>query len=159
MNSNLPLADWLFSQGFPLQEQITISNSFRPAVQINDLIFVSSATPLRLDGTEIKGKVGSDVDLPTAKEAACLCLAHSLSLLREVTGEPLDERIVRAVDLTFFVNAIPTFDNHSEIADAGSNLLIGGIGSRGEHSRSAIGVGSLVRNVSVVLKAIYQIAI
>lgn len=159
MESNLSLTNFLTSKGFPLLGKLKITNSFKPAVQVNDLIFVSSATPLQLDGTEIKGKVGSDVDLATAQKAACLCLAHSLTLLREVIGEPLDKRIVRAVDLTFFINAIPTFDNHSEIADAASNLLISGLGSKGEHSRSAIGVGSLVRNVSVVLKATYQITV
>lgn len=157
MNKNSTLARWFESQGFPLLSDIRIDNSFEPAVVYNDLIFVSSATPMRNDGTEVKGKVGFDIDVIGAKNAACLCLAHSLSLLRDALGEPIENKIVKAIDLTFFINAIPTFDNHSEIADAASNLLIGSLGRRGVHARSAIGVGSLVRNVSVVLKAIYQI--
>lgn len=157
MNEHGLISEWLEGQGYPLLKKATITNSFEPAVQIHDLIFVSSATPRRPDGTEICGKVGTEISLETAKEAACFCVVHSLSLLRDVIGESLDDRIVRAVDLTFFINATSTFCCHSDVADAGSDLLIGSLGTNGVHARSAIGAGSLVRNVSVVLKAVYQV--
>ncbi len=120
-------------------------------------MFVSSATPLRPNGTEVRGKVGTDIDLSMAEVAARLCVAHSLSLLRFVIPELLDERIDHVVDVMFFINALPTFEDHSAVADAGSKLLIEALGPRGTHSRSAIGAGSLVRNVSVVMKAVYRV--
>jgi enamine deaminase RidA (YjgF/YER057c/UK114 family) len=157
MTNQVDLEDFLTRRGYPLLKRLVIVNAFRPATIVNDIAFVSSATPLQFDGKEVTGKVGSEVDIRVAQRAACLCLSHSLSLLRLAIGEPLGERILRAVDLTFFINADPDFCEHSEIADEASRLLIDGLGTRGEHSRSAIGVGSLVRNVSVVLKATYQV--
>ncbi len=157
MNSGIPIAERMENQGFPLQSIVSITNKFLPARQSKALIYVSSATPLNLDGSEIKGKVGKDIDIDTAKYAACLCLAHSLSLLRQAVYGSLDDYFVQAIDLTYFINASPTFERHSDIADAGSNLLITVIGPAGEHCRSAIGVASLVRNVSIVLKGIYEV--
>ncbi len=151
------LAVWLDGQGYPLLSRVVIKNAYEPAVRVGDLVFVSSATPLRSNGTEVFGKVGTDVDMDVAKVAARLCVAHSLSLLRDVVGEPLEKRIRRAVDLMFLINAASSFGDHSEVADAGSDLLIQGLGPAGAHARSAIGVGSLVPNVSVVLKAVYRV--
>ncbi|KXK05255.1 MAG: endoribonuclease L-PSP [Acidobacteria bacterium OLB17] len=151
------IADFFSARGFPLLSNLQIVNSFSPAVLIGDLAFVSSATPLRQDGSEITGKIGDQIDISEAKEAACLCLAHSLSLLQLAVGEPLDGRLVRAVDLTFFMNAASDFGKQSEIADTASNLLLDILGPNGAHSRSALGAGSLVRGVSVVLKGLYQL--
>jgi enamine deaminase RidA (YjgF/YER057c/UK114 family) len=153
----LSIAAALQQEGYPLLEQLVITNQFEAGVKAADLVFVSSATPLRNDGTEVCGKVGGEVDLGLAQEAARLCVAHSLSLLIRAAEGPLDERIDRVVDVMFFINAVPAFGEHSLVADAGSNLLITVLGSRGTHSRSAIGAGSLVRNVSVVMKAVYRL--
>lgn len=156
MEKKYDLANWMNEKGYPLID-IQISNSFLAARIVNDLAFVSSATPLRFDGTEVIGKVGEKVNLEDAKEAARLCLAHSLSLLQCVLNVPIEERLSKVVDLTFMINGIPSFGNHSVIADAASDLLIEYFGEDGKHSRSAVGVGSLVRNCSVVLKATYEL--
>jgi len=157
LTSAKALGDWLANKGFPLLSTVNIQNDFQPAIVVGNLAFVASATPMREDGTELVGKVGCDIDLILAQEAACLCVAHSLSLLQETIGSPIEERLTGVVDLTFFINADPSFNGHSTIADAGSRLLIDGLGAIGGHARSAIGAGSLVRNVSVVLKAVYRV--
>ena len=158
MTSNTFLVSEFFKlKGYPFLTGIVINNSFLPIKKVGDLVFVSSATPLKSDGTEVIGKVGENIDVETAKEAACLCLTHSLSLLEYEMEKPLTNRSIQAVDLTFMLNTTPNFDQHSEIADVASDLLIEAIGENGKHTRSAIGMGSLVRNVSIVLKGVYKI--
>jgi len=147
---------WMESKGYTLP-LVNISNTYLPARRSDRIVYVSSATPLRVDGSEVVGKIGSEVDEELAKEAACLCLAHSLSLLKGVVQGPLGPRIHRIIDFTFLMNCVSDFDDHSTIADAASNLLVEYFGDDGKHSRSAIGVGSLVRNCSMVLKAVYEL--
>lgn len=153
---NQRFEDWLESLGFQLPE-VKISNSFLAAQKVGNIIYVSSATPLKFDGTEIIGKIGSEVDLSVAKEAACVCLIHSLSLLQSIVKSPIQDKLDRVIDLTFMMNCTPDFDKHSFVADAASNLLIEYFGEKGKHSRSAIGVGSLVRNCSMVVKGTYEL--
>ena len=42
-------------------------------MRAGDLVFVSGAGPQTADGSFITGKVGADVDIETAQEAAKLC--------------------------------------------------------------------------------------
>lgn len=149
-------SDWLRSAGYPLLTDIQIRNHFEPAILVGELMFVSSATPLKEDGTEIIGRVGETVELGVAQSAACFAVAHSLSLLQMTIGRPLLASTFRVVDLTFFINSAQSFADHSAVADPASRLLIGLLGDLGKHSRSAIGVTSLVRGVSVVVKGVYQ---
>lgn len=153
---NQRFEEWIENLGFPLL-QIKISNSFLAARKVDNIVYVSSATPLKSDGTEIIGKIGQEVDLLLAKEAACLCLVHSLSLLQSVVKLPIQDRLDRVIDLTFMMNCSPDFGKHSFVADAASDLLIEYFGEKGKHSRSAIGVGSLVRNCCMVVKGMYEL--
>ena len=151
------LSDYFAQKGFPFLKNIAIQNSFLPAKKVGDLVFVSSATPLKIDDSEIIGKAGKEVDMETAKEAACLCLVHSLSLLEHAIEQPLTNQSIQAVDLTFMFNTTAELEQHSEIADVASDLLIEALGENGKHTRSAIGMNSLVRNVSMVLKGVYKV--
>lgn len=109
---NTRLANRLDGLGYPMPE-IKISNSFMAARKVGNLIYVSSATPLKYDGSEIIGKVGREVDLSLAKEAACLCLSHSLSLLQSMFDFPIEDEIEKVIELTFMMNGVPDFDKHS----------------------------------------------
>ena len=151
------LSEFFAEKKYRFLEDIAINNSFLPAKKIDNLIFVSSATPLRFDDSEIVGKIGGEVTVETAKEAACLCLVHSLSLLEFSIGQSLTNKTIQAADFTFMLNTTPEFEKHSEVVDMASDLFIDALGERGQHSRSAIGVNSLVRNVSMVLKGVYKV--
>ena len=55
------------------------------------------------------------------------------------------------------VNATPEFGQHPEVINGCSDLLVEVLGESGRHARSAVGMGSLPRNISVEIEAIIRI--
>nr|WP_231898062.1 RidA family protein [Halomonas sp. hl-4] len=54
------------------------------------------------------------------------------------------------------VNADPNFTSHTEVINGCSDLFVTVLGERGEHARSAIGVGSLPKGFAVEIEAIIE---
>jgi enamine deaminase RidA (YjgF/YER057c/UK114 family) len=123
------------------------------AVRSGNLIFVSGAGPSRPEGF-ITGKVGGDVDLDTAQEAARLCVLSGLSAVQEELGD-LD-RVTRVVKLLGFVNSAPGFNQQPAVMDGASGLLLELFGERGQHARSAVGVAELPMDIAVEVEMIVE---
>jgi enamine deaminase RidA (YjgF/YER057c/UK114 family) len=102
-----------------------------------------------------KGKVGSDVTVEQAQECASKCVLQALSQLTDTLGS-LD-KVQKVVKITGFVNAIPTFTEHSVVLDAASNLLMEIFGENGRHSRSALGAGSLPQMAPIEIEFIFEV--
>lgn len=118
------------------------------------LAFVSGQLPRK--GEEIvTGKVGSDVDLERAQEAARLCVLQGLACLRQSLGS-LD-RVERILKLTGFVASASGFNQQPKVIDAASELLGKVFGENGRHARSAVGVAELPRNASVEIEMIVSL--
>ena len=118
------------------------------------LAFVSGQLPRK--GEEIvTGKVGSDVDLERAQEAARLCIIQGLACLRQYLGS-LD-RVERILKLTGFVASASGFNQQPKVIDAASELLGKVFGENGRHARSAVGVAELPRNASVEIEMIVSL--
>jgi enamine deaminase RidA (YjgF/YER057c/UK114 family) len=66
--------------------------------------------------------------------------------------------VKRCIKLTVFVNAVPGFDKHPEVANGASNLMVDVFGDAGKHARAAVGAGSLPRNVAIEVEAVFEIA-
>jgi enamine deaminase RidA (YjgF/YER057c/UK114 family) len=123
------------------------------AVRAGDLMFVSGAGPMGPDGP-VLGKVGKDVDVPTAQEAAKFCILNSLAALQEELGDL--ERVSRIVKLLGFVNSAPGFTEQHVVMDGASNLLLSLFGERGRHARSSVGMAELPMNIAVEVEMIVQ---
>lgn len=123
------------------------------AVRAGDLVFVSGAGPSSPDGF-ITGKVGRDVDLETAQEAARLCVLSGLSAVQEALGDL--ERVTRVVKLLGFVNSAPGFNQQPAVMDGASGLLLELFGERGQHARSAVGVAELPMDIAVEVEMIVE---
>ncbi len=132
------------------------AGSYVAAVQVGELIFTSGAGPTKADGTLITGKVGGDIDIPTATEAARLCALSCLASLNEVLGDL--ERIVGFVKLLGFVNSAPGFNQQHVIMNGASDLLISIFGESGRHARSAVGMAELPMNIAVEVELIARVA-
>ena len=118
------------------------------------LAFVSGQLPRK--GEEIiTGKVGGDVDLERAQEAARLCIIQGLACLRQSLGS-LD-RVDRVLKLTGFVASAAGFNQQPKVIDAASELLGKVFGENGRHARSAVGVAELPRNASVEIEMIVSL--
>ena len=126
------------------------------AVTAGDLVFVSGAGPALPEGGFMLGKVGADVDLEGAREAARLCAISGLSALQGEIGD-LD-RVKRVVKLLGFVNSAPGFTQQPSVIDGASELLVSLFGEEGRHARSAVGVAELPFNIAVEVEMVVQVA-
>lgn len=125
------------------------------AVTTGNLVFVSGAGPSLPEGGFITGKVGGEVDIDRAREAARLCAVSGLSALQNEIGDL--ERVARVVKLLGFVNSAPGFSKQPAVIDGASELLVSLFGDRGWHARSAVGVAELPFNIAVEVEMVVQV--
>lgn len=117
---------------------------YYPGVQTGKLVFTAGQTP-KIDGKlQYIGKLGQDLAVEAGQAAARLCILSCLAILKDAAGS-LDQ-VERIVKLTGFVNAAPTFTQHSQVIDGASQLLYDIFGGAGSHARSAVGCASLPGN-------------
>jgi enamine deaminase RidA (YjgF/YER057c/UK114 family) len=131
--------------------------SYVPFVVTGKLVFISGQVTVAADGLKSVGIVGKDLSLDDGKAAARLCAINVMAQARAACGGDLD-RIRRCVKVTAFVNAVPGFTQHPEIANGASDLFVEVLGDAGRHARAAVGAGSLPRNVAVEVEAVFELA-
>ncbi|HUE66793.1 MAG TPA: RidA family protein [Candidatus Acidoferrum sp.] len=130
--------------------------NFVNAVRTGNLVFISGQGPRR-DGEYVyRGKVGSEVDVETARKAAELVMLNCLGSLKQEIGD-LD-RVVRVVKLLGMVNCAPEFTDQPKVINGGSDLLVAAFGEAGRHARSAVGMSSLPFDISVEIEMIVEVS-
>ena len=118
-----------------------------------NLLFVAGHLP---SGDLIfPGKVGSDVTVEQAYDAARLAAINCLASIKEAIGD-LDA-VKQILKLFVMVNAIPEFERHFVVANGASDLLVELYGNAGRHARSAVGMGGLPRGSCVEVEMIAEI--
>lgn len=117
--------------------------------------YVSGQLPRAEGGLSATGKVGAEVSIEQAQDAARLCILHGLACLKQALGG-LDA-IARVLKLTGFVASAPGFHQQPAVIDAASRLLTDLFGENGRHARSAVGVAELPRNSPVEIEMIVAI--
>ncbi len=132
----------------------TSSGSFIGAVRVGKLVYLSGQGPLIENGKYIIGKVGQDLNFEEAKNAARLTGISMLEALKASVGNL--NNVKRIVKVLGMVNAVPDFDNHSQVINGFSDLMVEVFGENGKHARSAIGLGSLPRNIPVEVEMIVE---
>lgn len=130
------------------------SGSFIGAVRVGNLVYLSGQGPLIDNGKYIIGKVGKDLNFEEAKNAARLTGISMLEALKASVGNL--NNVKRVVKVLGMVNAVPEFDNHSQVINGFSDLMVEVFGENGKHARSAIGLGSLPRNIPVEVEMIVE---
>jgi enamine deaminase RidA (YjgF/YER057c/UK114 family) len=117
-----------------------------------NLLFLSGVGPRQHDGGIITGKVGAGVDVARGYEAAKLCGLNLLVNIRAAAGS-LD-RVDTILKLLGMVNAVPGFTEHPKVIDGCSDLFVAVFGDNGRPARSAVGMASLPRDISVEIEAV-----
>jgi enamine deaminase RidA (YjgF/YER057c/UK114 family) len=119
---------------------------------------ISGHGPQNQDGTVAGpfGKVGSDVSVDEAYEAARLTALSMLANIKRELGD-LD-RVTSWVKVLGMVNSAPEFDRHPSVINGFSDLIHELYGlKRGQHARSAIGVAALPFRICVEVEAEIEI--
>lgn len=117
-------------------------------------VLISGHGPQQPDGAlpDRLGKVGEDLDLEQAYQAAQLTGLSILASLQRTLGS-LD-KVARWIRVFGMVNARPDFQQHPAVINGFSDLILNIYGHpRGTHTRSAIGVASLPFNIPVEIEA------
>ena len=147
--------DRLIAAGVELPKPNAPVANYVPFVRVGDLVHISGQVSLDASGG-IRGVVGEDVDLETAKRAARLCGLSLLAQMKAACGGDLD-RVVRVVKLGGFVQAGPTFFEIPQVVNGCSDLMVEAFGDAGRHARAAVGVYRLPMNFAVEVDAVVQV--
>ena len=142
--------------GIDLPAATSPAANYVNAVLTGNLLFLSGKGPYRPDGSLHTGIVGQDVSVEDAYQHARLTGLHLISTMKAELGD-LD-RVTRIVKVLGMVNAVPGFTQQPEIINGCSDLFVEVFGDRGRHARSAVGLGSLPRNITVEIEAIVEVA-
>lgn len=141
--------------GIELPRSRPVAN-YRMAVRSGDLLFVSGHGPAHGDGTVVKGKVGADLDLAEAREAARLVGVNLVATVRRELGS-LDA-VRRVVKVLGMVNCSPGFDQIPAVIDGCSDFLVDLFGEEiGSHARSAVGMAELPFGIAVEIEMVAEV--
>ena len=114
----------------------------------------STDGPVGADGI-IRGKVGADVSLERAQEAARLTALSMLATVQDELGS-LD-RIKQIVKVFGMVNCAPGFNRTPEVMNGCSDVLVAIFGEAGRHTRSAVGMAELPFDIAVEIEMILEV--
>jgi len=128
--------------------------SYIPAQISGNLVFTSGQIPLKLGKLDHIGKVGHEVSLEKAGEAAKICCLNALAAIHSVIGDL--GKITKIVKMGVMVASTPSFSEHHLVANYASDLLLELFGEKGRHARYAIGVSSLPLDACVELELIVE---
>ena len=130
--------------------------SYLPIRRTGNVIYVSGQISIGADDVVIEGRLGETMNVVQGGNAAELCAVNVLAQLVHTAGINLED-ITQVVKLTVFVSSAPDFAEQHLVANGGSNLIIGVLGDKGKHARSAIGVAGLPRGAAVEIEAIVEV--
>jgi enamine deaminase RidA (YjgF/YER057c/UK114 family) len=137
-----------------LPERPGVVGNYLPCISVGKLMFVSGHGPWQRGAWTCRGKVDTVVSVQQAYEAARTCAIGVLAALRRTLGS-LDS-VERVARVTGYANCIDTFSKQPEVINGASDLFEEVFGENGRHARTALGVSSLYRDISVEIDAVVK---
>jgi enamine deaminase RidA (YjgF/YER057c/UK114 family) len=126
------------------------------AVQTGNLLFLSGMLPTEGHGAKSIGRLGAELDVEAARQAARLAALNVLAVARQHLGS-LD-RVTRVVRLGVSVATSGDVRDQPKVADAASELLQEVFGKDKSPCRLVYGVASLPLGTPVELEVIFEVA-
>ena len=142
--------------GVTLPEPARPVANYVPFVRVGGLLHISGQVSVDSSGG-IRGTVGDDVDLETARRAARLCGLNLIAQMKAAADGDLT-RVRRVVKLAGFVQAGATFVEIPQVLNGCSDLMVEVFGEAGRHARSAVGVYRLPMNFAVEVDAVVDLS-
>jgi enamine deaminase RidA (YjgF/YER057c/UK114 family) len=145
----------LAALGLTLPEPTRPVANYVPTVRSGDQLYISGQVSIDATGG-IRGVVGEDIDLETAKLAAKTCGLNLIAQMKAALDGDLS-RVRRVVKLSGFVQAGPGFFEIPQVLNGCSDLMVEVFGEAGRHARSAVGVYRLPLNFAVEVDAMVEV--
>lgn len=138
--------------GIELFEPTKPIANYVKAVRTGKLLYLSGHGP---DGSNITGKVGTDLTIEQGYAAAKQTGISILSTLKAELGDL--NKVKRIVKVLGMVNCADSFTDQPKVINGFSDLMVAVFGEKGKHARSAVGMNSLPGNIPVEIEIIVEI--
>lgn len=147
--------DKLREYGYELPQPKAPVATYIPVTRIGNIIYISGQISSGVDGVAV-GLLGDTMNVVQGGNAAELAAVNFLSQIVHSAGIDLD-KVKRVLKLTVFVASTPDFAEQHLVANGASNLIVGVLGDRGKHARSAVGMASLPLGAAVEVEGIIEV--
>ncbi len=148
--------DRLRALGYELPDVLRPAGSYIPVSRTGALLFTAGQLPFKDGRLPYTGKVGAEVSVEDAKEAARLCTLNTLAAVKAEAGTL--ENVRRIVKITGYIASAAGFNGQPEVMNGASNLLGEVFGEQGLHARTAVGVSELPLNAPVEVESVIELA-
>jgi enamine deaminase RidA (YjgF/YER057c/UK114 family) len=141
--------------GIELPNPPTPAANYIGYVRVGNMLYIGGNIG-RINGViKYRGKVGDQITLEQAYDAARNCGLNHLATMKAALGD-LDnvERIVKVIG---WVNVAPGFIDMPRVINGESDLLVQVFGERGQHTRAAVGVAALSQDAPVETEVTVQV--
>jgi enamine deaminase RidA (YjgF/YER057c/UK114 family) len=142
--------------GLTLPQPPAAAGAYVPAVRTGNLLYLAGTLPMRDGKMVYAGKVGQEINLVQAAEAAQLCTLNALANAKAALGS-LDA-VVRVVMVNGFVNGIDGFSDSPKVLNGASEFLLKVFGDAGKHARAAVSVNGLPLGAAVEVQIVLEVA-
>lgn len=129
---------------------------YAKAVEAGNLLFLTGMLPTENQEPAFVGRLGAELDVERARNAARLAGLNALSVVRGHLGS-LD-RVARVVRLGVAVATVGDVRDQAKVADGASELFQVVFGSTRNPARLVYGVASLPLGVPVELEVIFEVS-
>ncbi len=123
---------------------------------IGKLLYISGQISINENSELIKGKVGKDLDVDQAYQAAKRCGLSIIAQAKKACKGDLS-KIKSCIKLTGFVNSTDSFTEQPKVINGASDLMVSVFGEIGMHTRAAVSTNSLPLGVAVEIDAIFEL--
>ena len=141
--------------GIKLIKPVAPVANYLKAVRVGNMVYLSGHGPDKPEGGYITGKVGGNLSVEQAKEAARVTAVSLLSTLKAEIGDL--NKVKRIVRVFGMVNSVPAFEDHPQVINGCSDLLVKVFGENGKHARCAVGMSSLPFNIAVEIEMLVEL--
>jgi enamine deaminase RidA (YjgF/YER057c/UK114 family) len=125
------------------------------AVRAGNLLYLSGKGPSLPDGKYITGKLGKDITIEQAYEAARLTAIMQIAVLKKELGDL--SKVKRIIKVLGMVNCTDSFTDQPKVVNGFSDLMVAVFGEKGKHARSAVGMSSLPFGMAVEVELIVEV--
>jgi len=139
--------------GLQLPPVATPAGAYVPALRSAGQVLTSGQLPMVDGALSATGKVGAEVSLEQAQQAARVAALNAVAAAADVAGGI--DAITRVVKVVVFVASDPEFTDQAKVANGASELL--GELFDGGHVRSAVGVAVLPLGTPVEVELVVEV--
>ena len=147
--------DRLRALGHELPAVLKPAGSYVPAARAGSFLFTAGQLPFKEGRLPYTGKVGREVSVEDAKEAARLFALNALAAVKTEAGSL--ENVRAASKVTGYVASAEGFNGQPEVMNGASDLIGGLFGEKVLHARTAVSVAELPLGAPVEVELVVEL--